>query len=492
MENTVWDVESVKHVDEGKTRGAAYDTAWVARVTDESGNPLFPECVKWLLENQKQDGSWECCLQNYHDRILSTLSAIIALEELDAKRYAHCIQDGEVYIWENLKNLSHDSCRLVGSELLLPSLMEQAESLGLNLPYHNKIYQKEYHRKLDSIEESVWYSPLKPISYSLEFLGSTVNEKLLPLAQLPNGSVGTSPSATAFFLKYTKNVRAFHYLKRVLSITGDGSVMAVYPIEIFEYGWTMYNFMLAGLYFSRYTQICDFFLEKLGPTGVGSSSELPSTDSDDTAIVLKILSEVGYPANVHALDAYDIGEYYLTFPFEMDPSVSANIHILDFAKSCSELSDRWEIIERLIKFLKKRMHSEHWTDKWNVSPYYPTSHAILTLYDVEPSLTEKAVSWILKTQNEDGTWGTNGTLEETAYCMQALMHYYQNVDHIDISCLSPALFQINSNILPSIHLAELWVEKVLYCPINVAFSSIASASIMCNTAVWNLCPGWSQ
>ena len=176
MENTVWDVESVKHVDEGKTRGAAYDTAWVARVTDESGKPLFPECVQWLLENQKQDGSWGCCLQNYHDRILSTLSAIIALEELDAKRYAHCIQDGEVYIWENLKNLGHDYCRLVGSELLLPSLMEQAESLGLNLPYHNRIYQKEYHRKLDSIEESVWYPPLKPNSYSLEFLGNAVNK----------------------------------------------------------------------------------------------------------------------------------------------------------------------------------------------------------------------------------------------------------------------------------------------------------------------------
>jgi halimadienyl-diphosphate synthase len=490
MGNTIGNVESVRHIDEGKTKGAAYDTAWTARVTDETGTPLFPECVQWLLENQKSDGSWGCYQQNYHDRILSTLSAVIALEELDETRYAHYIQRGEAYIWENLKNLGKDSCRLVGSELLLPSLMEQAESLGLNLPYHINTYKKEYHRKLDSIEESLWYSPLKPISYSLEFLGDNVDRELLSLAQLPNGSVATSPAATAFFLKYTKDAKAFKYLKKVLSMAADGSVMAVYPIEIFEYGWTMYNFMLAGLYFPRYTQICNFFLKSLGPTGVGSSSELPSTDVDDTAVVCKVLCGMRYPTDVHIFDAYDTEEYYLTFPFEIDPSVSANIHVLDFAKSCSELPDREEVIERLIKFLKREMHSGYWTDKWNVSPYYPTSHAILTLYDLEPSLTEKAVSWILNTQNEDGTWGNNGKLEETAYCVQALMYYHQNVDHIDMSGLSKALSHITGTIFPLTYLAELWIEKVLYCPINVVFSTVASASIMYNTTAWNLCSGW--
>lgn len=491
MEYTIGNVEPIRHIDEGKTKGAAYDTAWVARVTDEMGKPLFPECVQWLLENQKSDGSWGCYLQNYHDRILSTLSAVIALKELD-DRYTHHIQRGEAYIWKNLTNLDQDSCRLVGSELLLPSLMEQAESLGLNLPYHIKTYRKEYHRKLDNIEESLWYSPLKPISYSLEFLGDTVNKELLPLAQLQNGSVATSPAATAFFLKHTRDAKAFMYLKKVLSLTGDGSVMAVYPIEIFEYSWAMYNFMLAGLYFPRYTQICDFFLESLGPTGVGSSSELPSTDADDTAVVCKVLCDMGYLVDVHVFDAYDAEEYYLTFPFEIDPSVSANVHVLDFAKNCSALPDREEVIERLIKFLKREIHSGYWTDKWHISPYYPTSHAVLTLHDVELSLTEKAVSWILDTQNEDGTWGNNGTLEETAYCVQALLYYHKNVDHIDMSSVLRALLHLN-NVIPPLttFLAELWVEKVLYCPINVVLSSILSASLMCNTGIWNLCSGWS-
>lgn len=492
MECTIGNVESVRHIDEGKTKGAAYDTAWVARVTDECGKPLFPECVKWLLNNQKSDGSWGCQIQNYHDRVLSTLSAVIALKEIDGEKYKGYIQRGENYIWENFQKLEQDNCKLVASELLIPSLMEQAESFKLNLPYHIKVYEKEYRKKLDNVEESLWYSPLKPISYSLEFLGNKVNKELLPLAQLPNGSVATSPAATAFFLKYTKDEKALKYLKKVLSLTGDGSIMAVYPIEIFEYGWIIYNFMLAGLHFPRYKKICDFFLKSLGPTGCGSSSELPSTDSDDTAIVCKILYAMGYPIDNHIFDAYDTEDYYLTFPFEMDSSVSANIHILEFIKINPEFPNREEVMDKLIKFLKKEMHSGHWTDKWNVSPYYPTSHAILALYDIEPSLTEKAVSWILSTQNEDGMWGNTGILEETAYCVQALMYYHQYVDHIDMFTISKASYHLN-NVSPSlkVFLPALWVEKVLYCPVNVVLSSIVSASIMCNTPIWNLCSEWS-
>lgn len=40
-------------------------------------------------------------------------------------------------------------------------------------------------------------------------------------------------------------------------------------------------------------------------------------------------------------------------------------------------------------------------------------------------------------------------------------------------------------------LPELWIGKVLYCPINVVLSSANSASAMYNTTVWNLCSGWS-
>jgi halimadienyl-diphosphate synthase len=60
-------------------RGVAYDTAWVARLANDSGKPLFPRALEWLLKHQRRDGSWGGGVEYYHDRVVSTLSAVNAL-----------------------------------------------------------------------------------------------------------------------------------------------------------------------------------------------------------------------------------------------------------------------------------------------------------------------------------------------------------------------------------------------------------------------------
>lgn len=491
MKNTSSKFTSVHRLTEGKTSGAAYDTAWTARVMNEFGTPVFPECIKWLLENQHSDGSWGSHVLNYHDRLLSTLSTIIALKEINKRRYNNYIQKGETYIWENLKNLELDNTRLIGSELLFPSLMEEAYSLGLDLPYHIKVYQQEYQSKLEKIDQSLWYSPHTTLSFSFEFLGDSVDLDQITNIQLPNGSVATSPAATAFFLNHTHDETAFSYLKKVLSVTGDGSAMTVYPVEVFEYGWILYNFMLARLFFERYTDVCDFLSANIKDSGIGHSAQFPVCDADDTAVAYNVLYPGKYSLDYEVFDSYWTGQYYQTFQYELDYSVSTNIHILDFVQSCSEFPEREQVIENVVHFLKKNIHPQGlWIDKWHASPYYPTSHAVIALSDVAPFLAEKAVSWILETQNEDGTWGN--TLEETALAAQALLHYHQRVDHIDTSVVSRALPHITHTVLPLTRkLPELWIGKVLYCPQHVVLSSLASASIMYNTSAWKLCSGWS-
>ena len=129
MRNVVRKPSESVNSDGGKISSAAYDTAWVARVTDERGQTLFPECVKWLLEHQKPDGSWGCQIPHFHDRILSTLSVIMALKEIDEERYGSYIQKGETYIWENMKNLGLDDYKLIGSELLFPSQPQPSGSV---------------------------------------------------------------------------------------------------------------------------------------------------------------------------------------------------------------------------------------------------------------------------------------------------------------------------------------------------------------------------
>jgi halimadienyl-diphosphate synthase len=479
MQTVLQVVESANYPEEGKMNGVAYDTAWVARLKDQQGNPLFPECIRWLLENQHADGSWGSHVVNYHDRIISTLSAILALEESGRIQQKSCIERGKTYIWENLRRLEQDEYRLIGSELLLPALMEQAEAMGLDVPCHLKVYQKEKNAKLNKIDESLWYSPLTTLSFSLEFLGDAVDVERLPYAQLSNGSVANSPAATAFLLRHMKDAKAFGYLKEILSLTRDGSVMTVYPIDVFEYGWTLYNLMLAGLYFGRYNEICDFLLTHMGPSGVGCSTASPMADADDTAVVLKVLHDMGHPVDMGVLDEYDTGEYYLTFNFELDPSISTNIHVLDFVKSCSGFPRREEVVEKLVQFLRREVYpGGFWVDKWHISPYYPTSHAVIALCDIDLSLAEKAVSWILNTQNENGMWGENdGTLEETAYCVQALMYYHRHAEHIDTERMSKAVSALNCASL-STSLTDLWVGKVLYSPVRVLWSSVASAQFM--------------
>lgn len=476
-----------RHPGDGITNGAAYDTAWTARILNDAGDPVFPQCVRWILHHQNPDGSWGSSIKNYHNKILSTLSAIMALKEIDGKKFKHYIQKGEIYIWENLKNLKKDENRLIGSELLLPSLLKQAESMGLNIP-HTHIYRKEHTLKLKKIDESMWYSPLTTLSFSLEFLGDRVDSSKLPGVQLPNGSVANSPAATAFFLKHFTNAKALQYIKNILALTADGSVMTVYPVDIFEYGWVMNNLLLAHLYCERYPEIAEFLMEISKNSSVGCSSESPLADCDDTAVVCKVLHDMGNTINCSIFDPYYTGKYYVTYKFELDPSVSTNIHVLHFVSEYRSFPNRDEIIENLIQFLKKQSSDGKFVDKWHISPYYPTSHAVFALADIDTSLAEKAISWILRTQHDNGLWGANGgTPEETAYAVQAILYYHQ-YEHIDVECVKPAVQYLEN----STHtLDSLWIGKVLYCPTNVVLSSLTSAAFMYRIAESTISSAWT-
>jgi len=63
----------------GKMTNTAYDTAWIARL-HELGEPISEDALAWLRANQLPDGSWGSREPlYYHDRVISTLAAVIAL-----------------------------------------------------------------------------------------------------------------------------------------------------------------------------------------------------------------------------------------------------------------------------------------------------------------------------------------------------------------------------------------------------------------------------
>src|SRR5262245_1179202 len=65
---------------EGRVDGVAYDTAWTARLALRYPNEGFDQSLEWLRRHQYTDGTWGTPLTHYHDRYISTLAAIVALQ----------------------------------------------------------------------------------------------------------------------------------------------------------------------------------------------------------------------------------------------------------------------------------------------------------------------------------------------------------------------------------------------------------------------------
>ncbi|KAF2304497.1 hypothetical protein GH714_032784 [Hevea brasiliensis] len=72
--------------DEVELSVSSYDTAWVAMVPSQNSSkqPLFPQCLNWIMENQQPDGSW--AFDPAHpllikDSLSSTLACLLALHK---------------------------------------------------------------------------------------------------------------------------------------------------------------------------------------------------------------------------------------------------------------------------------------------------------------------------------------------------------------------------------------------------------------------------
>src|SRR5258708_28942659 len=71
--------ELLMQVGPGKMPAVAYNTAWVARL-GEIDLELSTRALNWLNEHHLPDGSWGAEHPfYYHDRLISTLAAMIAL-----------------------------------------------------------------------------------------------------------------------------------------------------------------------------------------------------------------------------------------------------------------------------------------------------------------------------------------------------------------------------------------------------------------------------
>ena len=316
------------------------------------------------------------------------------------------------------------------------------------------------------------------VAFSAELAG-TDGQQMLDVENLQeeNGSVGCSPSATAYFALQVRkeDSKAMAYLYEICKKNGGAPNVA--PFDVFEIAWTLWNLSLIPEYRSlidtaqRHIKLLSHVWDT--GNGAGFSSEYSINDGDETAIVFDTLSRYGLEKNVGQIHVYEENDYFRCFDLESDPSISANIHILSALRQggyekCNPS------IRKILQFLQKTKNSDgYWNDKWHISPYYATSHMIIACADYANEMVSDAVSWLIRTQKQDGSWGIfNSTAEETAYALQALWFWDQKVEQVPPECLHKGKVWLEDH---QDDYSPLWIGKCLYSPKLVIKSAILSA-----------------
>jgi halimadienyl-diphosphate synthase len=474
----------------GRIRSVAYDTAWAARpMKNEIGtnNPEFPGALRWLLRNQLWDGSWGSEIEYMHDRLLSTTAAVNSLQRLDGGKYEDRIAMGIDYLWKNMDRLDQDPYETIGSELLLPSQLVEGQDLGLDIPEPPLAIKAKRERKLGLIPEEMIYSSGTTLAFSLEFLGDDVKPDELEKCIYPNGSLGCSPSATMFLIEHTGNAKAKEYMQWASDWMWSGGMPSQLPFETFEFSWSLYNLWKAGIENVPGTKVLLdqlYWFWKTRRNGVSWGNAFPCSDSDTSAIAFKVLWEHGYKPDARVFEAYEVDKGFKCSEYELNPSISAHIHILEAIQDLPvpELPRKEEMMEKIIRYLSSKLiDGKMWTDKWHASPYYTTGHAIMALARNTPELVKGPIDWLLRSQSEDGGWGYYGrsTVEETAYAIQALIEYASFVEPIDGTPIIHGAQYLNTHRCDNFE--RQWIAKGLYCPVNVVKSSVIAAIQMINS-----------
>ena len=474
----------------GRLSPSPYDIAWLARLkTSPKGEARWPDLMEWLLNNQYEDGHWGSDVAYYHHQIINTLSAVIALQKNGRDyRSQSAIKRAENYLWNHLHFLRRDPFELVGFELLFPTLLKDAQLLGLDVPSHAFGYNEIQSEKLRLIPPDLLYSPHVATVFSLEFLGASGNAKQLREAVSSNGSLGNSPATTAYYLSICPDdERALAYLNSVRQRYSQAANF--YPFRTFELTWVLYYLAHCGSPITKFVE-SSIWLElqsNITASGISFDPTFCIPDGDTTSVGARLLLEAGYDFNPVILSKFQDPATLLfrTWNYERNTSMGTNMHAfeaLNLMPNYPNYSESREAI--LAALLANRVYDLYWVDKWHASPYYATAHALMILLKENRYLTQPClytVNWLLHMQRADGSWGffEEGTAEETAYALLSLLHWHRSHKLPDPDCLHRAAHYLERMYSePDTFYPGLYIAKVLFAPYAVVRAAMLSALIL--------------
>ena len=451
-----------------------YDTSWALRLTNRDGHPSYPALTERMLGRQRPDGSWGSQVPHVHDRLLTTLSMVIALALLGDRRSEEARAGGKRYLSEHAGDLGDDADRTIGFELIFPALLEEAAEIGLDLPYDALgRHGKERAAKLALLPQDRLFQTHTTALFSLEAFRRSLDVRGAVGLMLENGSMAGSPSATAYLVSRVPGwreelPRSAAYLDGLISSSNPG-LPAVHPCDVFVRAWTLYYLQHGGL-FDTNRDLLEPHLNHLqgsiSPEGVGFSAAGGFVDSDDTALTLLVLHRAGYEVDGSVLLRFEQDRWFSVHGHETNPSVSANLHILEALPVIPE-EHRPRVREKTLAYLlSARREGAYWRDKWHASVFYPTTRALTILADHARGELGPTVDWLLAGQRPDGSWGQYApTTEETSLVLLALLHHHRTARTLPEEPMRRAAAYLRAHDgTPGGGYPELWIGKALYAP----------------------------
>jgi halimadienyl-diphosphate synthase len=455
-----------------------YDTSWALRLSNADGTPAYPYLLGLLLDRQREDGSWGAQAYHAHDRLLTTLAVVIAMSGLADPRAEKSRAAGVLYLRRHAGDLDLEADRTIGFELIFPALLEEAADLGLDLPFADLAHlEPERTAKLDLLPKNGGiFSSHTTALFSLEAFRPNLDVEEAAALLLDNGSMANSPSATACLLGQIPDWRArlprsAAYLDGLLAPPATG-LPAAHPCDVFVRAWTLYYMQHGGL-FEANRDLLEPYLEHLWgsvwPKGVGFASGSGFVDSDDTAMTLLVLNRAGYEVDGSLLLDFEEDRWFSVHKHESNPSVSANLHILEALEVIPE-EHRGRVREKILAHLFAiRRGGAYWRDKWHASVYYPTTRALAILSEYERSRLGPTVEWLLANQRPDGSWGEHlPTVEETSLVLLSLLQYHRTAGPLPEEPMRrAAAYLLAGDGSTDRGFPELWIGKSLYAPVFV-------------------------
>ena len=476
---------------EGTQYPCIYDTAYLSTITNTQGDHVFPNTLKFIIKNQNHNSSWGN-KQILADQILNTLASTFALKN-SKKSSNHIFKKkydlGINFLLNNFDDIKNDSYFTAAFEFISTNLIQKINAIDnessldpLMSSQSYKFLEKMKYKKLSKLPLDMLSKVKTPFLFALESLDQYDLQQNFDHFVESNGSIATSPSATAYYLTNnpdsTKKLDMLNYLDKY--VNKDGGIQSFADYRLMNIPFVLFPLTKAGIMNKSYKKVLEqLLLPYWTKQGIGHSSYFPVADADDTAVSLYLLNKYSIIDSksklFDSIKYYSKDDYYVTYPFEIGASNMVNLHVLDMYLE-TNLINKDEEVDKLLTHIEAQLQKIDGIggDKYHYSPYCQNAHAVLALTKSFPEQARILIDWFIENQHEDGKWGFNGivTVEETAYAVLALCYYHKYAEKLDLSILRNAIEYLVTNNEPY---QDLWLSKTAYTPIETVEAHITAA-----------------